>query len=449
MNGKRVNKILWVSLLLLGTFGYSSSFGQQMPKGVSFETWEWMQKRWNSYQSWVSVELKDGSAAEGQLVLADDQGVILLANRQIPLFPLNEENLKRYEYGNIQKINLIKGGHPYQGLIIGGLTGIIPGAVTGIILAQGWTVIPGIVFGAITGGAGAWIGSAVQKSDRKMTFDLTSGNNQKMLKTMSSAALLETSLPDPQGFKPVDSMDLNDFENQLPLSVKLRRAFPDNPWRISVETGLMTNNVRKKLQNWFLWPLWGPPDGYYETRLILQADLSRRIGNRFEAGLLVNGAPGDISYSYFDKNDPEYGLYYSYVHIFKQANLAMYGGYSLQPTDRFLSHRFQGSVQAGVVLSDIYEHFYFQWAKLDYTDGADKLTQRHFFKPGIFLRARGEYFLIPGLSVDFGVQTFIIDQVLFEQRTVLPVSEYGPQYIPMHKLNFSSIQLTAGFSVHL
>jgi len=424
------------------------SFAQQIPQGVSYETWSRMQKRWNSYQSKVKIELKDGTIAEGQLILADDQGILVQRNNEIPVFPLTEENLTRYTYNNILKINVVKGGHPYQGLIIGGLTGIIPGAVTGVILAQGWTVIPGIVLGALTGVGGGWIGSATQKAAGKETFDL-SKENPKMVKTLRSAAMLETSVPDPGQFKPLNSIDIKDFEAQLPLSRKLEKAFPDNPWRIAVETGLMTNDVRKKLQNWFLAPVWGPPAGYYETRIIIQADVSRQIGKRFEGGLLVNFAPGDISYSYFDKYAPEYGVYYSYVHIFKQTNVALYGGFKLQPADRFLSHRFQGSVQAGAVLSDIFEHFYFQWNKLDYSAQADDLLQRNFYKPGLFLRARGEYFLIPGFSLTFGVQTFVISPVLFEERTVLPQSEYGPKYIPRHELNFSNFQLTGGFSVHL
>jgi hypothetical protein len=436
-------------IVVTALVGFTSTFAQQIPQGVSYETWNRMQKRWDSYQSRVQLELTDGAKAEGQLILADDQGLVILSNSRIPVFPLPEQELNRYNYNYIRQIKLVKGGHPYQGLIIGGLTGIIPGAVTGIILAQGWTVIPGIVLGAITGAGGSWAGAALQKAGRKETFDLNQENQPKMVKTLRSSALLESALPDPGKLKPLDSIDIHGFEAQLPFSSKLMKAFPDNPWGISVQTGLMTNNIRKKLQNWFLAPMWGPPSGYYETRLILQADISHRIGKRFEGGVLFNFAPGDISYSYFDKYAPEYGLTYSYTHIFHQTNVALYGGYLLQPSDRFLSHRFRGSVQIGAVVSDIYEHFYFQWNRVNTTESSDDLTQRHFYKPGLFLRTSGSYFLIPGFSLDFGIETFVVSPVLFEERTVLPISEYGPQYIPRHELNFSSLQLTAGFKIHL
>jgi hypothetical protein len=196
-------------------------------------------------------------------------------------------------------------------------------------------------------------------------------------------------------------------------------------------------------------PMLGPPTYYFETRIFLQADIARRIGNRFQAGALFNLVPGDISYSSFSKNLPEYGIRYDFNHIFKQTIIGLFGGYLLQPTDRFLSHRFQGSIQAGPVLSDIYEHFYYQWSTLDNTLHADKLTQVHIWKPGAFLRLRAEYFLIPGLSLTFGAQGFWIQPVHFENRTIVPESVYGPIYVTMHKLNFSSLQVLGGISVHL
>ena len=50
------------------------------------------------------------------------------------------------------------GGQPYQGLIIGILAGVIPGFIAGAILAQGWTIIPAIILGAITAGGGGATG---------------------------------------------------------------------------------------------------------------------------------------------------------------------------------------------------------------------------------------------------------------------------------------------------
>ncbi len=425
------------------------AFSQQIPTGISYETWERMGKRWESYMSWATVELKDGSTVSGQLTLSTESEITLQLNKAIPVFPADPSGFRKIRVEEIKSIRLVRGGHPYQGLIIGALSGAVPGVVTGLILAQGWSIIPAVVFGTVTAGSGGWIGSAIQKASRRENIEiLTSPLGTRQLALLEKSALLPGSPPEGSFSKQSPATDIIGFEKQIPSSKKLQNAFPVNPWSLSVQTGLLTSDVRKKLQNWFMEPMLGPPTQYFETRIFLQADITRRIGNRFQAGALFNLVPGDISYSYFSKYLPEYGVSYDFNHIFKQTIFGLFGGYLFQPADRFLSHRFQGSIQAGPVLSDIYEHFYYQWSTLDYTLHADKLTQVHIWKPGAFLRLKAEYFLIPGLSLTFGAQGFWIQPVHFENRTIVPESVYGPIYVTMHKLNFSSLQLSGGFTVH-
>lgn len=453
--GRSTSPPRWIRkqmLLAIAIFfaGITQSFSQQVPAGVSYETWERMGKRWESYMSWATVELKDGSTVSGQVTWANDTEIALQLNRAIPVFPADPSGFMKIRVAEIKSIRLIRGGHPYQGLILGALTGAVPGVVTGLILAQGWTIIPAIVLGTVTAGGGGWIGTAIQRASRKENIEiLTTPLETRQLALLEKSALFPGSPPEGSFSKPSPSMDIIGFEKQIPSSKKLQKAFPDNSWSLSVQTGLLTSDVRKKLQNWFLVPMLGPPTQYYETRIFIQADVTRRIGNRFQAGALFNLVPGDISYSYFSNYLPEYGVSYDFNHIFKQTIFGLFGGYMLQPSDRFLSHRFRGSIQAGPVLSDIYEHFYYQWSTLDYTRHAGKLTQVHIWKPGAFLRLKAEYFLIPGLSLTFGAQGFWIQPVRFENRTIVPESVYGPIYVTMHKLNFSSWQWLAGFSINL
>lgn len=442
-----IRYLLCLSILMLSAVPASA---QEIPAGLSYETWDRMNSRWESYMSWATVEMKDGTTIEGQVTRVTDNQIILQLTRAIPMIPADPADYVTVSFSDIQSIRLIRGGHPYQGLILGMLAGAIPGAVTGLILAQGWTVVPAIVFGAITAGGGGWIGTIIQKANRKENFtSIYTPVQPELLDRMKKTALFRDSLPAGWNATPPVRPDIQSVEGLLSSSVKLRKAFPDNKWSLSVQTGLMTNNVRKKLQVWFMEPLWGPPDGYYETRIILQADLARRIGKRFEAGALFNIVPGDVGYAHFRQRNIDFGVDYYYVHLFHQSTYGLYAGYLLQPTDRFLTHRFRGSLQAGAVVSNIYEHFYYNWATLDNTQNGEKLTQTNYWKPGGFLRAKAEYFLIPGFSLTFGAQGFWIRRVQFEEREILPVTNYGPEYIPAHKLGFSSMQVTAGVSIHL
>lgn len=423
---------------------------QEIPAGFSYETWNRMNQRWSSYQSRAAVELKDGTTLSGQVTWVTGDQILLQVTPAIPVTPANPDDYLTVRFDDIQSIRLTRGGHPYQGLVLGMLAGAIPGAVTGLILAQGWTVVPAIVLGAVTAGGGGWVGQVVQKIHRREDVTrIDTPVQPKQLDLLKKAALFPDSLPAGWSETQAENRDIHSVEALLPSSLSLRKAFPENPWSLSVQTGLMTNNVRKKLQVWFMEPLWGPPNGYYETRIILQADLARRIGKRFEAGALFNMVPGDVAYTQFNRYSTDYGVSYDYVHIFHQTVYGLYGGYLLQPSDRFLSHRFQGSLQAGAVVSDIYEHFYYSWSTLDNTQHDDKLMQTHVWKPGGFLRVKAEYFLIPGFSLTFGAQGFWIKRVQFEQKEILPVTNFGPAYIPAHKLGFSSVQVTAGASIHL
>jgi hypothetical protein len=422
---------------------------QTIREGVSYETWDRMGKRWKSYMGWVEIELKNGQKAEGQLTSVTENAIVVQTNSKIPVFPIDVSQVDTLDFSRINMIRLKQPGHPYQGMILGAMAGAVPGAVTGLILAQGWTVIPAIVFGTVTAAGGGLTGHLIQKAARREQVDLNNMPiSQKSLRMLEKSALFRDSFPGGLISENPEKLDIKGFETHIQSSPWLQKAFPDNRWSLTVQTGLMTNNIRKKLQTWFLEPFWGPPQSYFETRIVLQADITRRLGRRFLAGALLNMAPGDISSAHFSRYDNQLGVYYGYTHIFEQTVFAFYGGYLIQPSDRFLSHRLQGSIQAGLAASDIYEHFYYNWNTLDYQHQGDKLTQVHFWRPGGFIRLRADYYLIPGLSLNLSGQVFVIKPVRFENREILPETIYGPQYIPMHKLNFTNIQVNAGFAWH-
>ncbi len=434
---------------------------KSVPAGFSYKEWKNMSRRWQPYSSWALIANKENVSAEGQVTWLNDTLLVLQQNRFLPNAAFNQQDYILLNIKDIIRIDLRESGHPYKGLISGMISGTIPGVLTGLILAQGWTIIPAIVLGTVTGAGGGLVGSVIQKAARSEELSPQNGIwNPAQMRMLKKSSLFSDSLP--YVFKelmflegaenPAETAGKSDregFESIIPYSNALQKAFPDNKWTLSFGSGLMTHSIRKKLQNWYISPLWGPPDGYYETRISLQADLARKIGKQFETGLLVNFIPGDISYSYLYKTLPDFNVSYSFNHSFKQAIIGIYGGYLLRPPGRFYSQRLTGTIQAGLVASDIYEHFYYQWRQLDdMTKEGDKLSQIHYWRPGGLIRLKAAYHLIPGFSFNIAAEGFWIRHVQFNERTILPVTANGPQSISMHRLNFSNVQLLAGINIH-
>lgn len=453
----RMNRTRNIALSCAFLFALLPGFGQEVktgdhlekvPRGISWQDWRKMNERWQPYATLVYVLKTDGTSIEGQLTWMSDSLMMIGKSMDLPNGLMNPDDFMMIPVSDIISMKVRLGGHPYQGLITGMLAGVIPGFVTGVILAQGWTIIPAIVFGVVTAGGGGVAGSWVQKAGRRHTFDIQAvelaGRTARRLKKSALFPVELIRLP----FRSDEAL-LPDFEKLVQLSPTIRRAFPDNPFSISISTSLMTNSVRKRLQNWFSSPLWGPSDPYYEMRIGLQADLSRRIGKRFQAGMLFQLFPGDISSSYFNNNLPKWNVNYSYNHHFEQTTLGIYGGWLLQPADRYWAKRLEGSIQIGAAVSDVYEHFYFQWNANDhYETGGETFIRKHHVQPGAMMRMKSSWYLIPGFSIDAGLEGFLIKRIQFEERTVLPETSYGPAYVSQHKLNFSNIQAFLGLSAH-
>jgi hypothetical protein len=420
---------------------------EKTPTGLSWPAWEKMNARWQPYSTQVNIQKNDGSIIEGQLTWMSDSLLMVQTNFDLPNGLMNPADYAMIPVKDIATMKVRLGGHPYQGLIIGLLVGVVPGFVTGAILAQGWTIIPAIIFGTVTAAGGGVAGSFIQKANRKQSFELKASEltGRTALKMKKSALFPDELVKLPAG---AGEARLPDFENLVKQSATMNRAFPDHPFAISLHTTLMTNSVRKRLQNWYSSPLWGPPEAYYETRIGLQVDASRRIGKRFQAGMLFQMFPGDISSSFFNNYLPDWNVGYQYNHHFKQTTLGFYGGWLLQPADRYWAKRLEGSIQLGAVVSDVYEHFYFSWDALTGVAHGETFIQQHHFQPGAFMRLKGSWYLIPGFSVDAGLEGFLIKRIQFEQRDVLPETTYGPAYISQHKLNFSNLQGFLGLSVH-
>jgi hypothetical protein len=420
-----------------------------VPRGISWHDWEQMNKRWQPFSTRVFIQKKDGTTLEGQLTWMSDSQMMVQKDFLLPNGVMDPANYEQVRISQITSMKVRIGGQPFTGLINGLLIGAIPGAVTGAILAQGWTVIPAIVMGAITAGGGGALGARIQKAGRKQELVIEaeelSGRTFKRIK--KSALFPETA---PTLGKGSPEANLPGFESMLNESRTLRRAFPVRPFSISVSSTLMTNSIRKRLQTRYLSPLFGPADPYYETRIGLQADVTRKIGKRFEAGALLQLFPGNISSSFFQKYLPEWDVSYNYNHHFTQTTFGIYGGWLLQPADRYWASRLELSLQAGAVLSDVYEHFYFQWTRIsDYQVKGETFIQKHNLVPGAMMRLKASWYLIPGISIDAGMEGFLIKRIWFEQRDVLPQTAYEPLYIGRHRLNFSNLQGSLGLSIHL
>ena len=419
------------------------------PAGISWDEWGKMNSRWQAYSTRVSVQRKDGQTVEGQLTWIGENRLLIRKNFDLPNGLMDPDDYEMVSVGDISTMKVRLGGHPYQGMIIGMLAGVIPGFVTGAILAQGWTIIPAVVFGTITAGGGGAVGNWMQKAYRKQALEINAGElTGRTLRRMKNSALFPKDIPDLPVGKSGSTLPV--FEDFVKKSKTMQRAFPEKPFSVSIQSSLMTNSIRKRLQNWYMSPIWGPPGMYYETRIGLEADITRRIGNRFQAGALFSMVPGNISSSFLDKNLPEWNVYYSYNHHFSQTTFGLYGGWLLHPANRYRTKGLEASIQVGAVVSDIYEHFYFQWNAIDNVAATgETFIREHHYQPGGMLRLKTSWYLIPGFSIDGGIEGFLIRKVLFNERTVLPETTYGPMYISRHTLNFSNVQCFVGFSLHL
>lgn len=450
-----MNRIITVALLCSLVFAQQVLSQQanrlpdpdKTPKGFSWQEWEKMNTRWQAYSTRVYIQKNDGTVVEGQLTWMNDSLVMVRKNFDLPDGLMNADDHATIPMGDIAVMKVRIGGHPYQGLIIGLLTGVVPGFVTGAILAQGWTILPALIFGAITAGGGGVIGSVSQKANRKQTLEIKADElTGKTFRRIKTSAIFPDELPSLHTGK--GEAGLPDFEYLVKQSASVNRAFPHNPYSISLHTTFMTNSVRKRLQNWYMSPLWGPPDPYYEMRIGLQADLSKQIGKHFEAGILFEMFPGDISSAFFSNYLPEWNVNYSYNRHIKQTTFGLYGGWLLHPAHRYWATRSETSIQIGVVVSDIYEHFYFNWNQINGIASGETFIQEHNYQPGAILRVKSSWYLIPGFSIDAGLEGFWIKKVQFNNRDVLPQTDQGPQYIGQHRLNFSNLQGFAGISVH-
>ncbi len=450
----RINNFLLCCALLfspLASLGQDSKHDiipENVPHGISLRDWDKMDSHWQPYSTRFNIQKKDGDSIEGQLIWMNDSVLVLSRSLSLPNSLMNQ---KDYDWINLKDVASMKirlGGQPYQGLIIGILAGVIPGFIAGAILAQGWTIIPAIILGAITAGGGGATGTFIQRAVRKQTIEIDGGKlTAQELYKLKKTALFPDYMPDSATH--LGEAKLSDFENLVKSSSTLQRAFPVHPFAFSINTSLTTNSVRKRLQNWYSSPVWGPADSYYETRLGLEADLSRKMGKKFQAGILFQIYPGDISSSYFNKSWPEFNVNYSYNHHFKQTTYGIYEGWLLQPVDPYWATRLEATIELGFVVSDIYEHFYFNWNAIDENSiQGETFIQKHNYKPGGMLKIQASWYLIPGFSIDVGFEGFWIQRVYFNSRTVLPQTTYGPCYIPEHYLNFSNLQGYVGLSVH-
>jgi hypothetical protein len=79
----------------------------------------------------------------------------------------------------------------------------------------------------------------------------------------------------------------------------------------------------------------------------------------------------------------------------------------------------------------------------------ETFIQKHNLVPGAMMRLKASWYLIPGISIDAGMEGFLIKRIWFEQRDVLPQTAYEPLYIGRHRLNFSNLQGSLGLSIHL
>jgi len=431
---------LTFSLYLLS----STLFSQDLPLIGQFtpQQWSWMEKRWNQYITWLDIHTTGGQTHSGQLIRLDSASVLIQPDHQIVTNPESPSNWISIPLDQISDIDVKRGGHPYQGLLIGGVAGAPPGIIGGAILAMGWSIIPPIVLGTITTVAGGWVGQKIQQKSRTGHYDFAdTASKSRFVTRLQTRALLD----------PFDSTDapLPSPNSQI-LAYRLSPLiYPVNPWSLSLRTGPLTNRVRDHLMRWYDGYIWGPVSKYYEYQIAVDLGIARRVDPRMQIGLQFNMVPGDVGYFYIDKHLPDFDISYNMNLHFEQQSLGLFAGYLLQPCGRFMDHRLEGSINGGIAVSHIFEHFYLQWNRISqYEQSGETFTRTSRFIPGLFMMLDADYYLIPGISINAGITGYWFQKADFGQRDVLPETVKGPLYIPAYRVQFSNIQAMIGVKVH-
>ncbi len=418
--------------------GSSSLFAQEVYSptfGFDSTEWESINARWEKLRPGIIVVLNNKDTISGQLIYSQETQIVLYTGQGSIFNNLNEEELQEIPLKNIDHIIYDKGGPKYTGLISGALSMGAAGTVGGLVLAGGWSYIPGVILGGIGTGGGAWAGNKMQKASRKKT--ILPGE----FYSLKSKALLAEKIRLP------GALDL--LVTKSPL---VRKVFPDKHLRISFGLNAGPNTIKKELISIFESSSLPEMTEYRSGSFAFDFfDLSWRLNDKFILGAQIHLNMDSYTYlfysEYFYNNPPANDIYYSYdIQLYESR---IYCEYAIKPVNRYFSKKHELLVGGGIIFSNPIVDFSYSYVPNEFS-GNNEYIKKYTDKTVIGAQARAafHYYPFPGFSLFGGAEINVYQNLAIESYT-LPTSDPGIYHtIPEHKLNFSALRLKVGASMY-
>ena len=398
--------------------------------------WKKIQKRWDKYQPRADIILLTGDTITGQLIYANENKIVLYPGNSIMLNTDQFADLIHVTIKDIDEIFLMKGGPASVGLVTGIIIGGTSGFLIGVLVGQGWTILPAILLG--TGGAagGAWLGAKVQRLVRTSTLEMDkdgSGYKRKQAKLHRSAVYRDS------------MMYFQDIYQMMDHSKIMRRCFPKKHFRVSLGLSAGFNTTKDDLTEMLESTKLPPMNEFRHKPLAFEFyDFSWRFANRYIAGVSMFVNSGSYTHLYYSDYTDNSSLYYNYDIQFY--GVLIYCDYTIKPVSRFFTKPIEFTTGVGISYASPTVIFHYSYA-YDYDEFFYEYHEMHNIF-GVQLRAAFYYYLFPGLSVSIGLQGNIYQNITIPAM-VLPTHDPAVTIdIPEHKLHFSSLRVKSGISIY-
>lgn len=417
-------------------FPQNNSLAPVLRDSTEFTEAEWnkIQKRWDNHQRTVILVSLSGDTASGQLVSINDSVISIYPEKSILLTAEQAQNISHYPVSEIEYFFIKKKRSALPIWAYTTVAGAGVGTVAGLILSQGWSVAIVVAGGVVSTGLGTWIGFKIEKAKKAKKLTLNKGHNDypKNLKRLKKKMLYNDSIAFPMSFR-----------QALDHSKLMNRTFYSKRLRVSVALSAGPNTIENSVSNAFASAGISKISYNYSPIAFELPDVSWRISKRFiVGGQFYFAGHSDISDFYKpDAFSTTNELEFSYSINTLEARL--YLEYAINPIDRFMSKPYEFLIGAGVIMgSQSFDFTSFESLGDNYNSSENSAIQ------GIQVRSSFHYYFLPSFSLFTGIEANLYTNVnapKLEFSTLDPAKDY---VIPAYDLNFNTLRLKLGTSVH-
>ncbi len=408
---------------------YSQNIVAIKPEKPEFTEAEWekIQKKWDIMQPSADVILITGDTIRGQLIYANNETIIIYPSNELMINPDQFDDMVRIPINDIDRVILLKmkEGSNTAGMVTGMVIVGAAGVITGLLISDGWSLIPAIALGAGGIALGGWVGSKIQKAKRNSTVILNTNAKKNKINKFQNLSIYN------------DTVFYQDINQMREHSKIMRQAFPKKRFRIYFGLNAGSSATTKALIE---------PHNSTDRPTIKEHDytimyfdffnISWRFANRYIVGWNYFKSRDDYTLIYY--NDPTGETKKSY-HYYNNANgTILYLDYVIKPITKYFTKKTEFSVGAGLLhLKPDVHYIYNSWDNLK---NNNEYFQKEYSIYGLQLRTAAFYYIFPGMSISVGLQGNIYQNITINSGIV---------NLPEHTLKFSSIRATFGIGFYL